>query len=184
MAAGVGRVATSRGHAFVVDEARRPSLLGGAIRGAIAGAVATWLMDLTTTGLVQGESDEDKRREAAAQPNGQSSVANMVDRLEGQTGLRVSDSARSTVLNLVHYCLGVVPGAIYGALRRRVPAIAVGGGLLYGVLLFVANDEVVNTELGFAGPYQAYPLASHVRGIVGHAVLGVATDRTLDLLGG
>ncbi len=79
--------------------------------------------------------------------------------------------------------LGVVPGALYGALRRRVPLLGAGRGLMYGMLLFVGNDEVMNTELGLAGPYSAYPAAAHLRGLVGHAVLGVATDTGLDILG-
>jgi hypothetical protein len=162
----------------------RPSMLGGAIRGAIAGAVATWLMDRMTTGLVEEQSEVDKAREAAAQPNGQSSVANLLDRAQEATGLSLRPGQKAVAAQAVHYGLGVVPGAVYGALRSRLPFIAAGGGLLYGMLLFALNDEVMNTELGLAGPYDAYPLSSHLRGAVGHAVLGVATDRGVALLGG
>jgi hypothetical protein len=31
---------------------------------------------------------------------------------------------------------------------------------------------------------EAYPLETHWRGLVGHAALGVATDTTIELLGG
>ncbi len=164
--------------------ANRNSLLGDALRGAVAGGIATWLMDLATTGLVQAESPEDAKREAAARPNGRSSVANLLSRVEEQTGLQLDDDARSMASQGIHYGLGVVPGALYGALRRRVPLLGAGRGLLYGMLLFLGNDEVMNTELGLAGPYSAYPAATHLRGLVGHAVLGVATDTGLDILGG
>lgn len=163
---------------------RRPSIVGGAIRGAIAGAIGTWVMDQVTTGLYQAQSESDTQREEAARPNGQSSVANMLDRVEETTGLRLSGGARPTVEQLVHYGLGTVPGAIYGALRSRVPLLGAGRGVLYGLALFGANDEALNTELGFAGPYDAYPWSSHWRGLVGHAILGLTTDTTLDLLGG
>jgi hypothetical protein len=162
---------------------RKPSLLGGAIRGAIAGAVATWVMDQVTTGLYQGQSDADTQREDAARPNGKSSVSNLVDRIEATTGLQVSHAARPTVEQLIHYGLGVAPGAVYGALRSRVPLIGAGRGVFYGLLLFGANDEAMNTELGLAGPYGAYPVSTHVRGLVGHFILGITTDTTLDLLG-
>lgn len=162
---------------------RRPSLVGGAIRGAIAGAIATWVMDQVTTGLYQSQSPADTARETAARPNGKSSVANLVDRLEATTGVEVSTSARPTVEELVHYGLGIVPGALYGALRSRIPLIGAGRGVLYGLLLFGANDEAMNTELGLAGPYGSYPMSTHVRGLVGHAILGLTTDTTLDLLG-
>jgi hypothetical protein len=159
-------------------------MLGGAIRGAIAGGVATWLMDLVTTGLLQAQSEEDKAREAAAQPNGRTSVGNLIDRAETMTGRRLTEEQRSIASQAVHYGLGILPGSVYGALRDRIPLLRAGRGLLYGTLLFVANDEVMNTELGLSGPYGAYPASSHWRGLVGHAVLGVTTDTTLELLGG
>lgn len=167
----------------VVNLRRPPSILGGAVRGAIAGGLATWLMDQVTTGLVESQSREDREREAAARPNGESSVGNLLDRIDAVTGRPLAGPGRDRAATLLHYALGVVPGAAYGVLRRRLPSLAAGGGLVYGLLLFVGNDEVLNTELGLAGPYAAYPLSSHIRGLVGHAVLGVATDTTLDLLG-
>lgn len=162
---------------------RKKTLLGDAARGAVAGAIATWLMDQVTTGLVESQSPADREREAAAQPNGQSSVANLIDRMEGGLHARLPGSVRPAASTAIHYGLGIVPGAVYGALRRRVPGIGAGRGFVYGVLLFGANDEMMNTQLGLAGPYAAYPFSSHWRGLVGHAVLGVATDAGLDLLG-
>jgi hypothetical protein len=163
---------------------KEPSILGDALRGAIAGAAATWLMDLVTTGLASAQSEESKEQEKAAQPNGQSSVANLLDRVQATTGVQLDDSTRSMAASAVHYGLGAVPGALYGVFRRRVPVLAAGRGLLYGLLVFGLNDELMNTELGLAGPYGAYPLETHWRGLVGHGVLGVATDTGLDLLGG
>jgi len=162
---------------------RKPSIVGDAIRGAVAGAVATWLMDLVTTGLADSQSTADRRREAAARPNGQSSVGNLIARIEATTHLRLSPSLRPTASQVIHYGLGIVPGALYGALRHRLPGLGAGRGFAYGILLFGANDEVLNTRLGLSGPYGAYPISSHWRGLVGHAVLGVATDAGLDLLG-
>ena len=77
-----------------------------------------------------------------------------------------------------------MPGALYGALRPVIPALGAGRGLLFGMALFIFNDEVLNSALGFAGPPDAYPASSHARGLVGHAVLGVTTDATLNILGG
>src|SRR5687768_15954175 len=39
-----------------------------AARGAVAGAVATWVMDLATTGLFEAQSEEVTAREEAARP--------------------------------------------------------------------------------------------------------------------
>jgi hypothetical protein len=46
------------------------------------------------------------------------------------------------------------------------------------------NDEVLNTWLGLAGAFDAYPAETHWRGLVGHVVLGITTDATVTALGG
>jgi hypothetical protein len=160
------------------------SWLSDAVRGAIAGAVGTWLMDLATTGLVEGQSGDSKRREEAARPNDKSSLANLLDRIEAATGASLDDARRTTAIQVMHYGLGALPGAAYGVVRRRLPLFGAGRGLVYGLALFAVNDEYLNMKLGLAGPFGAYPADTHWRGLVGHAVLGAATDTGIDLLGG
>ncbi|MEZ0239764.1 MAG: DUF1440 domain-containing protein [Chloroflexota bacterium] len=155
-----------------------------AVRGGLAGAVATWLMDLVTTGLYDGQSPEVTEREKAAQPNGKSSVENLLDRIETETGFVVEPLQRPMVLQAMHYALGIGPGAVYGVLRNRLPLVGAARGLLFGLVVFAVNDEYMNTKLGLAGPIEAYPVETHWRGLVGHATLGVATDTTIELLGG
>ena len=155
-----------------------------ALRGGVAGAVATALMDLVTTGLSEGQSKETTQREAAASPNGKSSVANLVDRLERSSGLALDPDQRAIAERAIHYGLGVVPGALYGAFRGRVPLLGAWRGLLYGAILWALSDEYLNAKLGLAGPFEAYPLETHLRGLVGHLVLGAVTDTGVDVLGG
>jgi uncharacterized membrane protein YagU involved in acid resistance len=162
---------------------RRRSWVGDAIAGGIAGAAATWLMDQATSGLLAAQPKPVTEREEAAQPNGRSSVANLVAAADSQLGLGLDDDQRAQAASLVHYGLGVVPGAAYGVLRRRVPVIGAANGLVFGTLLWALNDEYLNTALGFAAPPEAYPAQTHWRGFVGHAVLGMATDAGLALLG-
>jgi hypothetical protein len=153
------------------------------IRGAIAGSVATWVMDLVTTSLYEAQPKEVTAREQAALPNGKSSVENLVDRIEALSGMQPGDRQRALLAQGIHYSLGAVPGALYVTMRRRVPLIGAGGGLLYGAALFLINDEWLNWRLGLAGPPQAYPPQTHFRGLVGHLVLGAVTDSVADLLG-
>jgi hypothetical protein len=155
-----------------------------AIRGALAGAAATWLMDLVTTGLYEAQPPEVTKAEEAGRPNGKGSVTNMVDRFETETGFVVPPARRPMVENAVHYALGMVPGALYGIARRWLPFSRAGRGLAFGLALFAVNDEYMNTKLGFAGPIDAYPPEAHLRGLAGHAVLGVATETGIQLLGG
>ena len=159
-------------------------MIGNAIRGGLAGAAATWAMDLVTTVMYETQAPEVTAEETAAWPNGKSSVANLVDRIEAQTGAAIPAARRPLVEQVVHYGLGVVPGAIYGVVRRWIPFARFRHGLLYGLVVFFANDEYLNTKLGLAGPARAYPPEAHVRGFAGHAVLGVATETGIQLLGG
>jgi uncharacterized membrane protein YagU involved in acid resistance len=155
-----------------------------ALRGAIAGAVATWCMDRITTAMYEVQAPEVTDRETAAQPNGKSSVANLLDRIEAETGFVIPVDTRPMVEQAIHYGLGIGPGAVYGVVRQYIPFARLGRGLAYGLVLFVANDEYLNTKLGLAGPPEAYPPESHLRGLVGHAVLGVSTETGIQLLGG
>ncbi len=158
-------------------------LIRDAFRGALAGAAATWAMDQVTTVMLSLQAPEVTAQEEAARLNGKSSVTNLVDKVEAQTGLVVPPKRRPLVEQVVHYALGAVPGAIYGV-ARHVPFVRGGNGLLFGLGLFAANDEFLNTKLGLASHPRAYPPETHIRGLAGHAVLGVATETGIQLLGG
>jgi len=159
-------------------------MLRDALRGAVAGAAATWLMDLVTTRLYEAQPVLVTQREEAAQPNGKSSVANMVDRVEAATGLTIPRARRPLVENAVHYLLGVLPGAVYGVIRRPLRITRLWEGAAYGLAVFAVNDEYLNTRLGLAGPVSAYPARTHFRGLAGHAALGIGTETGIQLLGG
>jgi hypothetical protein len=148
-------------------------------RGALAGAAGTWVMDAVTTRVQQAQCEADAAREKAARPNGKHSVENLVDRAAAQLGIRLDARTRPIALQATHYALGMGPGAVYALLRHRIPLLGSGRGVLYGLLLFAANDELMNTALGLAGPPDAYPASSHARGLIGHVALGVVTDAAL-----
>jgi hypothetical protein len=160
------------------------ALIRNAVRGALAGVAATWAMDQVTTVMLAVQAPEVTAEEEAARANGKSSVTNLVDKVEAETGLIVPPAQRPLVEQVVHYALGAIPGAIYGVFRRWIPLARLGNGLFFGLGVFAANDEYLNTRLGLASPPRAYPPETHLRGLAGHAVLGVATETGIQLLGG
>jgi hypothetical protein len=168
------------GHREVI--VKRHSIAGGLVAGAFAGGIATWVMDLVTTGFMASQSKADAAAEKAGQANGRSSVDNLLTLIEERTGVHVDDDLRPTVLQALHYALGIGPGAVYGALRGRVPMIGAARGLAFGALVFAANDEYLNAALGLAGPPDAYPVSTHLRGLVGHLALGATLDTLLDII--
>ena len=159
------------------------SLFSLMLRGGVAGGVATVLMDRATEAIQKRQSEADAVREAVARPNGRQAVENLVELAASRTGIGLDEASRAAAVNIVHYGLGVAPGAVYALLRHRVPLLGAGRGLFYGALLWAVNDELANTVLGTAGPPDAYPLSTHVRGLAGHLVLGVGTDVGIDLIG-
>lgn len=152
------------------------------MRGAVAGLVGTWLMDLVTTALLEQQPKKVTAREEAARPDSKTSVELMVERIEETAGVELDPEQRTLATQWIHYALGAVPGALYVFARERIPGVGAAHGMVYGTLLFIVNDEWLNWKLGFAGPPQAYPTETHVRGLLGHLVLGVTTDVVADLL--
>ena len=55
-------------------------------------------------------------------------------------------------------------------------------GLLFGLGMFLVEDEALNTILGTAAPPRRYPLQAHARGLISHLILGVVTEAVLSAL--
>jgi len=165
-------------------DGRNDNVLAGALKGAVAGAAGVWLMDLVSTALYQREGDAAKEQEEAARAavGGKDPASVAADRLAQATGAPLTTVSEGQAATAIHYALGVVPGALYGALRHRLPGSGAGRGLAYGLALFLLNDEALGPALGLAAGPTAYPWQAHARGLAAHLVLGVATDAVLDVL--
>ncbi len=80
----------------------------------------------------------------------------------------------------MHYGLGIGLAPVYMALRRRTNLTPWGAGLAAGTGLYLVLDEALNPLLGFTPPPQAYPPITHLRGLAGHVVLGLALAATIE----
>jgi hypothetical protein len=135
--------------------------------GAAAGYVGSRVMDQVTTAVYARTSEEDKRREKAANPEGTGlSVGTAIAGVLGKEG----DAAEAYVLaGRFHRGLGLTYGAVAAALvRRGVPPLQ--AGLVTGAGAFVLVDELALSAV--LPPPSAYPAASHLRGVAGHLSLG------------
>lgn len=176
-----------------------------ALYGAAAGAAGVWVMDRVGSFLYQRENRDALARELKAR-KGDSTVEfaeaekEAVDRhpqAGAEAGEDVAHVGAEKLTRLVgshvrtrqsnsgglvlHYALGVLPGALHAIIRRRVPVMKAGSGALYGFGLFVLSDEIAAPALGLASGPGAYPWQAHVRGAVAHVVLGVVTESLLRL---
>lgn len=157
-------------------------VLTDVVKGAIAGAVAVWAMDKVVQWMWDHEDPAALQQEREARPNRMDPAHNLANRVAGAMGKELSPAQPHPAGVAVHYGLGIMPGAAYAVLRKRVPAVGAGGGLLYGLALTLMEDEGMAPLLGLAGAPTEYPWQAHLRGVVGHLVLGAVTHATLDLL--
>jgi hypothetical protein len=149
--------------------------------GAIAGAAGVWAMDKVGSFLYDQEGSAALERERRARVHGKDPAHAAVEKVAEMTGAELPTQQPSRAGVGVHFGLGVVPGALYGVARREVPQVRAGGGALYGLGLFVAQDEMMGPLLGIAGSPGEYPWQAHARGLVSHVTLGVVTETVLRL---
>lgn len=152
------------------------------LRGAVAGAVGVWVMDQVDWFNYRHEDPAARRRTQEARPGGLDPAHVMANKVAGALGAELSPPQPHPVGIAVHYSLGVGPGALYGALRDRAPVVGTGRGLLYGLGLFLLQDELANAAVGLSASPREYPWQAHARGLVAHLVYGLVTDTVLTVL--
>jgi hypothetical protein len=149
--------------------------MSGAVRvlfvGAAAGLAAGQVMDRATTWFYERQSDASKQRENELLPEGAPMAS--ARKLAGLLGAEPTDDQTGQLAEAMHRSLGQLYGVAAAALARRgVPPVS--AGVACGVGGFLLVDELAN-GLFFTPPPQAYPVESHLRGLVGHLTFGAAT---------
>jgi hypothetical protein len=151
------------------------------IKGAIAGAVATWVMGKLTGAMYEREDRGARRREDEAR-SGKTSYGVLAEKTAGAMGATLDDRSRERYGSAVHWALGVGAGALYAVLRRRFGTIGRAAGVGFGTMFWAAVDEGLVPALGLTPGPRAFPWQAHARGLAGHLTFGTVTDGTLRLL--
>lgn len=157
------------------------SLVVDALIGAVAGAAAVWVMDRVDWYNFRHEDPAASTRTKAVRPGGMDPAHVIADKAAQALSYDLQPKDNNAAGKAVHYSIGVLPAAIYGALRRRVPALTTGRGALFGTGLFLLQDEGLNAVAGLSAKPQEYPWQAHARGFVAHMVYGLALDTGLRL---
>ena len=150
-------------------------------KGAVAGVVATFVLDRVDWFLYGLESDEVYDRTWAARPERKDPAHVLASRASVALG---GDPIPQDHIagHLVHYAIGITPVIAYAALRERNPAITAGGGLGFGLAMGIVEDHIMNPLLGLAAPPQDYPWQPHARGLISHLVYGLVAEGVLRAL--
>jgi hypothetical protein len=153
----------------------------GAIRVLVVGGAADYLagqaMDRATTWFYDRQSDASKQRENELLPGGAPLAT--ARKLAGVIGAEPTDDQAGRIALGLHQSVGQLYGVVAAALTRRGVA-PLTAGVATGAGGFLLVDELANS-LFFTPPPQAYPVESHLRGVVGHLTFGVITGLLLTL---
>jgi hypothetical protein len=142
--------------------------------GALVGYAASRTMDQATTWFYARQSEASQRREEELAPGG--TLVQTGKQFGRAVGRELSDDEAGRVGLAAHRILGMSYGMAASALVRRGvspwlagPAVATAGFLLV--------DEGTAISL-----FTAYPVESHLRGVVGHAAFGLTAGTLLALV--
>jgi len=148
--------------------------------GALAGAAGTWVMGRATTYMYEHE-DETARREEEAARNGKTSYVIAAEKSAALLGKDLDEAQSARLGSAIHWALGIGAGALYGFLKHRVPGVDSGQGTAFASAFWLVMDEGANAALGLTPPPQEFPWQAHARGLGGHLVFGLVTDKALTL---
>jgi Protein of unknown function (DUF1440) len=151
------------------------------MKGAIAGAVATFVMG-RVTGYMYEHEDRDARRREDDVRGGGSSYEAAAERVATAAGTALDRRERQRYGTAIHWATGIGAGAVYAVLRRRLRFLGSTGGTAFGTAFWAFLDEGVVPALGLTPGPNAFPWQTHARGLVGHLTFGTVTDGTLRLL--
>lgn len=149
------------------------------VKGAVAGAAATWLMGQATGWMYEREDTEARRREEEARGD-RTAYETAAEKAAGMTGVELSKEQRSQAGLAIHWATGIGAGIVYALLRHRAPAVTAANGLAFGTGFYLVVDEVLNPLLGLTPGPQAFPWQAHARGLGGHLAFGATTELVLE----
>jgi hypothetical protein len=114
--------------------------------------------------------------ESAPKGRAAEEAANAVS--EAISGKPVRHGAMKAAIDAVCYGAGAIMGGTYGLVAGLFPLVTIGGGALYGGILWLAADGVANPALGLAPPPTKTSAQEHGYGLASYLVFAVALDLT------
>ena len=151
------------------------------LKGAIAGAVATYVMGRVTAYMYEHENPEARHSEDEAR-GGRTAYEAAAEKAAAAAGTTLPARRRQELGSAIYWTLGIGAGAAYAVLRRRVQGMGSAAGTAFGAGFWTFLDEALVPALGLTPGPTAFPWQTHARGLVGHLTFGTVTDGTLRLL--
>lgn len=162
--------------------------MGGALlKGSVAGVAASVALDQLDWYMWNNLDPETREKTRSVRPERLDPghvIARKVARAMGTDIEPKGPDNQHPAGVAVHLALGMGPALAYAAMRDRTPALAAGGGTLFGLGLFLVHDEGLNTITGTGAKPQDYPWQAHARGLIAHLVYGLVLEGTMRMIDG
>ena len=153
---------------------RRASPWKGLVAGAVAGLVASGVMNLFQ--LAWNALASRRRSDAASAGDEDVTVKAASAVSEGVFHHRLTRPEKRIGGNVVHYAFGSSVGALYGFVAERHPEVTTGAGLPFGVVFWLVADEMAVPALGLSRPATSYPVGVHAYALASHLVFGACAE--------
>lgn len=145
--------------------------------GAIAGIIGGFALAGTAAFIYGLTSKKDTIKEALIEPRDPFIV--MAEKTEKLIGINLNERQKKLFEQSVSTALTASAGAGYALLTRKWKLNWLLGGVVFGGLFWVAEDEGLSPALGLVGDNTKYPLEAHVRGLAAHVIFGIVTAALL-----
>jgi len=160
---------------------KRHSLLGGMIRGVVAGTVATWAMNRLTTVWYDRQSSATRKLENRLR-KGRAAYEIAAEKIGRLRHKRLTRAQRQRFGKAIHWTLGTFSAALYGALRQRLRKPGLSRGLAFGTAVWLLVDNIANYALRLTPGPRAFPWQTHARGLAGHLTYGAVADTAMRIM--
>lgn len=164
--------------------AAHANLAKGVLAGAVGGLIGTVIMTQAQQAMMRltsdsedgsgDEQDDQQQNQGASSESATATVARWA--AEPTLGRPLGSDEKQWGGQAVHYAMGVVSGAIYGAMAEYTPSVTSGAGTFFGAGLTGAADEVAVPALGLSAPPHEQPASTHAYALAAHLVYGMTTE--------
>ncbi|MDP9275045.1 MAG: DUF1440 domain-containing protein [Chloroflexota bacterium] len=151
-------------------------ILRGALAGAIAGLVGAYAMERFQALWTETERRARPKQTARAAKDEPATVKAAERVAETVLQTELPEQVKPVAGEAVHYGMGMLSGAIYGAIAELLPIVRAGNGLVFGAVLWWVADETAVSALGLAKTPSAYPPSTHAYALSSHFVYGFVTE--------
>jgi putative membrane protein len=150
-------------------------IVSGLLAGTLAGIAGAYAMERFQAWWTESERRLKPRENARA--GGEPTTVRAAERVSEELLDRpLPDEAKPVAGEVMHYGMGAVSGAIYGAVAEVLPLARTGNGLAFGAALWWIADNQALMALGLAKPPASYPPSTHAYALASHLVYGFVTD--------